>query len=227
MRRSKTLLTRLLCHVGELPPWFLRLVALISLIDAWQIVGHRSLNLFGAIEVRWVASVLRSKVWRAVVCVHTMTPALCIEEVLCVHIQVVASCHCQCLLVLLHRAHVHIRLGRNASSLNALIWKRVVELIVAVRHHIGSLSTHEDWRLVPIDESINRLIGFRRKVVVEYASPREIEVRIGRSWLPQNICLRASSPFLSYCDLVFRCVLESLHVVALIPDLVIHSQYDT
>ena len=94
-----------------------------------------------------------------------------IEEVLCVHAQVVASCHGQCLLVLLQRAHVHVRLGRNASGLNTLIWERVVEIVSAIVHHVCPLTTHQDWRLVPIDESVNRLIRLRREVVVEYTPP--------------------------------------------------------
>ena len=155
--RHEAFCTRLLCHVGELFPRLLWLIALISLIDAWQVVGHWSLNLFGAIVVRRIAvRVLGGKRWLAIVRVHASV--MRIEEVLRVHVQVVASCHGQCLLVLLHRAHVHIWLGRNASSLNALIWERVVEVVTAIRHHVCPLTTHQDWRLVPIDESVNRLI---------------------------------------------------------------------
>ena len=91
----------LFCHIVELFPRFLRLIALIPLIDAWQVVGHRSLNLFGAIVVRRVCRVLCGKGWLAVIRVHTLNSALClcIEEVLAV--QVVASCHGKCLLVFL------------------------------------------------------------------------------------------------------------------------------
>ena len=170
--RHEALCTRLLRHVGHLLPWLLRLIALISLIDARQVVGHRSLNLFGAIVIRLIAvCVLRGKGRLAVIRVHALTPAMCIEEILCVHVQVVAGCHGQCRLVFLQLAHVHVWLGRNASSLNALIRERAIEVVTAISHHVCLLTTHQDWRLVSIDESVDRLIRLGCEVIVEYAPP--------------------------------------------------------